>query len=151
MCLHPIDTIKTVIQRSSGSWNIISAIGHIFEKRGMSGFYRGISSNLSSSAPISAIYTTTYEAVKTRYVCVCVCVDVDFDFFWNKKTKLDWPIVQARQEVPSQGSRRCSLHSGRYGLGCDLLCVYPVRVHQTKSADWIVSARLERAEKHDPK
>lgn len=68
MCLHPIDTIKTVIQRSSGSWNIITAIGHIFEKRGLSGFYRGISSNLSSSAPISAIYTATYEAVKSRCV-----------------------------------------------------------------------------------
>jgi hypothetical protein len=31
---------------------------------GLKGLYRGLGSNLTSSAPISAIYTLTYEAVK---------------------------------------------------------------------------------------
>lgn len=31
---------------------------------GISGLYRGISSNIVSSAPISALYTFTYESVK---------------------------------------------------------------------------------------
>lgn len=32
------------------------------------GLYRGISSNIASSAPISAIYTFTYESVKSTLV-----------------------------------------------------------------------------------
>lgn len=31
---------------------------------GFSGLYRGIASNIASSAPISALYTFTYESVK---------------------------------------------------------------------------------------
>lgn len=31
---------------------------------GLSGLYRGISTNIASSAPISAVYTFTYESVK---------------------------------------------------------------------------------------
>jgi len=31
---------------------------------GVKGLYRGLGSNLASSAPTSAIYTLTYEAVK---------------------------------------------------------------------------------------
>jgi hypothetical protein len=31
---------------------------------GFSGLYRGIASNIASSAPISALYTFTYETVK---------------------------------------------------------------------------------------
>lgn len=31
---------------------------------GVAGLYRGIASNIASSAPISAVYTFTYESVK---------------------------------------------------------------------------------------
>ena len=57
-------------------------MGNLFS--GLAGFYRGITSNIASSAPISAVYTFTYESVKGAllplfpkviyvYVCVCVC------------------------------------------------------------------------------
>nr|GEY74897.1 kinesin, motor domain-containing protein [Tanacetum cinerariifolium] len=36
----------------------------IVSERGLSGLYRGIASNIASSAPISAIYTYSYESVK---------------------------------------------------------------------------------------
>ncbi|GLJ42297.1 hypothetical protein SUGI_0875590 [Cryptomeria japonica] len=63
--LHPIDTVKTVIQsRSVGHRSVFRNLGSILSERGMVGLYRGIGSNLASSAPISGIYTFTYESVK---------------------------------------------------------------------------------------
>lgn len=35
---------------------------------GLTGLYRGIASNIASSAPISAIYTLTYESVKGAFL-----------------------------------------------------------------------------------
>ncbi|XP_026379747.1 uncharacterized protein LOC113274577 [Papaver somniferum] len=65
VCLHPVDTIKTVIQAHSTVQKPISGIvGSIISDRGVSGLYRGIASNVASSAPISAVYTFTYESVK---------------------------------------------------------------------------------------
>ncbi|KAI3880840.1 hypothetical protein MKW92_043458 [Papaver armeniacum] len=65
LCLHPVDTIKTVIQAHSTVQKPISGIvGSIISDRGVSGLYRGIASNVASSAPISAVYTFTYESVK---------------------------------------------------------------------------------------
>ncbi|KAJ6326757.1 hypothetical protein OIU78_013777 [Salix suchowensis] len=65
LCLHPIDTVKTVIQSCPAEQKSISCIGRsIVSERGVTGLYRGISSNIASSAPISAIYTFTYESVK---------------------------------------------------------------------------------------
>ncbi|MCL7052251.1 hypothetical protein MKW94_017910 [Papaver nudicaule] len=65
LCLHPLDTIKTVIQAHSTVQKPISGIvGSIIADRGVSGLYRGIASNVASSAPISAVYTFTYESVK---------------------------------------------------------------------------------------
>ncbi|EFJ14456.1 hypothetical protein SELMODRAFT_120459 [Selaginella moellendorffii] len=55
LCLHPLDTVKTVIQL---------VIILLFSFAGVSGLYRGLGSNLASSAPISAIYTFTYETMK---------------------------------------------------------------------------------------
>ncbi|KAK9147512.1 hypothetical protein Scep_006269 [Stephania cephalantha] len=65
ICLHPIDTIKTIVQ----SHGHCKRSGHhvlrsIISQRGVTGMYRGISSNIASSAPISALYTFTYETVK---------------------------------------------------------------------------------------
>lgn len=65
LSLHPIDTVKTVIQSCPAEQKSISFIGRsIVSERGMTGLYRGIGSNIASSAPISAIYTFTYESVK---------------------------------------------------------------------------------------
>ncbi|XP_042051089.1 uncharacterized protein LOC121796321 isoform X1 [Salvia splendens] len=65
LCLHPVDTVKTVIQACHTSQKPVHYIGRsIIAERGISGLYRGISSNIVSSAPISAIYTFTYESVK---------------------------------------------------------------------------------------
>ncbi|XP_057978303.1 uncharacterized protein LOC131164828 [Malania oleifera] len=65
LCLHPVDTIKTVFQSCHTDQNSISYIGRsIISNRGLTGLYRGITSNIASSAPISALYTFTYESVK---------------------------------------------------------------------------------------
>ncbi|XP_022958379.1 uncharacterized protein LOC111459622 isoform X1 [Cucurbita moschata] len=65
LCLHPVDTIKTVVQSYHAEQKSFSYIGKsIVSDRGLSGLYRGISTNIASSAPISAVYTFTYESVK---------------------------------------------------------------------------------------
>ncbi|KAK9277768.1 hypothetical protein L1049_007315 [Liquidambar formosana] len=65
LCLHPVDTIKTVIQSCRADQKSICYIGQsIVSQRGLTGLYRGIASNIASSAPISAVYTFTYESVK---------------------------------------------------------------------------------------
>ncbi|WCJ26283.1 Mitochondrial substrate carrier family protein [Euphorbia peplus] len=65
LCLHPVDTVKTVTQSFRADQKSIYDIGRsIVSERGITGFYRGIASNIASSAPVSAIYTFTYESVK---------------------------------------------------------------------------------------
>lgn len=65
LCLHPVDTVKTVIQSCRADQKSICYMGRsIVSERGLTGLYRGISSNIASSAPISAVYTFTYESVK---------------------------------------------------------------------------------------
>ncbi|XVE64838.1 hypothetical protein DITRI_Ditri07aG0134100 [Diplodiscus trichospermus] len=65
LCLHPVDTVKTVIQCCHAEQKSIFYIGRsIISERGLTGLYRGIASNIASSAPISALYTFSYESVK---------------------------------------------------------------------------------------
>lgn len=65
LCLHPIDTVKTVIQSNGmGQKSYYDILRTIVAEKGVFGLYRGIASNIASSAPISAIYTYTYESVK---------------------------------------------------------------------------------------
>ncbi|KAK8983869.1 hypothetical protein V6N11_009652 [Hibiscus sabdariffa] len=65
LCLHPIDTVKTVLQSCNAEQKSIFDIGRsIISERGLTGLYRGIASNIASSAPISALYTFSYESVK---------------------------------------------------------------------------------------
>ncbi|KAI3781430.1 hypothetical protein L2E82_11445 [Cichorium intybus] len=60
-----MDTIKTVIQSCHTDQRSIPYIGKsILSERGLSGLYRGITSNIASSAPIFAIYNFSYESVK---------------------------------------------------------------------------------------
>ncbi|XVF13122.1 hypothetical protein REPUB_Repub08aG0181000 [Reevesia pubescens] len=65
LCLHPVDTVKTVVQSCRAEQKSICYIGRsIISERGLTGLYRGIASNIASSAPISALYTFSYESVK---------------------------------------------------------------------------------------
>ncbi|KAK9072914.1 hypothetical protein SSX86_009350 [Deinandra increscens subsp. villosa] len=65
LCLHPMDTVKTVVQSCHTDQRSIPYISKsIISERGLLGLYRGIASNIASSAPISAIYTFSYESVK---------------------------------------------------------------------------------------
>lgn len=65
LCLHPLDTVKTMIQSCRFQDKSLCYTGRsIISERGVSGLYRGIASNIASSAPISALYTFTYESVK---------------------------------------------------------------------------------------
>ncbi|GAY39114.1 hypothetical protein CUMW_041900 [Citrus unshiu] len=57
--------VKTVIQSCHTEQKSIVYIGRsIVSERGLTGLYRGIASNIASSAPISAVYAFTYESVK---------------------------------------------------------------------------------------
>ncbi|KAG0473313.1 hypothetical protein HPP92_015170 [Vanilla planifolia] len=65
LCLHPVDTVKTIIQANgSGQMSFHHVLRRIISQNGVLGLYRGIATNIASSAPISAIYTFTYESVK---------------------------------------------------------------------------------------
>ncbi|XP_057525469.1 uncharacterized protein LOC130804861 isoform X2 [Amaranthus tricolor] len=65
LCLHPIDTVKTIVQSCRlGQKPICYIWQSVLSERGLPGLYRGITSNITTSAPISAIYTFTYESVK---------------------------------------------------------------------------------------
>ncbi|XP_004503716.1 uncharacterized protein [Cicer arietinum] len=64
-CLHPVDTIKTVIQSCRAEQRSIFYTGKsIVSDRGFPGLYRGLTTNIACSAPTSAVYTFTYESVK---------------------------------------------------------------------------------------
>ncbi|KAK1618704.1 hypothetical protein QYE76_024221 [Lolium multiflorum] len=63
--LHPVDTVKTIIQaNSSGQNSFYHILRRTLVERGVLGLYGGLASKVACSAPISAIYTLTYEIVK---------------------------------------------------------------------------------------
>mmetsp|Transcript_7659 Transcript_7659/g.19567 ORF Transcript_7659/g.19567 Transcript_7659/m.19567 type:complete len:371 (+) Transcript_7659:109-1221(+) len=64
--LHPIDTIKVLVQSrgGSGTRNPVVVLTNLVTRHGPRRLYSGISANLASSVPISAIYTSSYEAAK---------------------------------------------------------------------------------------
>ncbi|PAN07476.1 hypothetical protein PAHAL_1G339000 [Panicum hallii] len=63
--LHPVDTVKTIIQANScGQSSFNQTLRRTLVERGVLGLYGGLASKLACSAPISAIYTLTYEIVK---------------------------------------------------------------------------------------
>ncbi|KAF0915846.1 hypothetical protein E2562_039171 [Oryza meyeriana var. granulata] len=63
--LHPIDTVKTIIQvNSSVQSSFYHTLRRTLVERGVLGLYGGLASKIVCSAPISAIYTLTYEIVK---------------------------------------------------------------------------------------
>ena len=67
--LHPVDTIKVLVQTElaagSGSRNLTQICKQLLSKSGgPRRLYLGLAANLASSIPISAIYTSSYEAAK---------------------------------------------------------------------------------------
>lgn len=67
ICLHPVDTVKVAIQAEcSAREPIAKVIARMMSKRGVFGLYSGLTTSLASSAPISAIYTASYESVKGK-------------------------------------------------------------------------------------
>ena len=67
--LHPIDTIKVLAQvgaADAASRNPAAIAARVLRDGGPLRLYSGLAPALASSAPISAIYTTAYEAVKRR-------------------------------------------------------------------------------------
>lgn len=63
--LHPVDTVKTIIQANScGQNSFYHILRRTLVERGVLGLYGGLASKIACSAPISAIYTLTYEIVK---------------------------------------------------------------------------------------
>ncbi|XP_078442505.1 mitochondrial substrate carrier family protein [Wolffia australiana] len=69
ICLHPMDTVKSIVQAHGVSKeSLLYTIRKITSERGVMGLYRGIPSNLASSAPISAVYTCTYESAKGTFL-----------------------------------------------------------------------------------
>ena len=65
--LHPVDTIKVTIQAErSAREPIARVVARMLSKRGVLGLYSGLTTSLASSAPISAIYTASYESVKGK-------------------------------------------------------------------------------------
>ncbi|KAI3523935.1 hypothetical protein L1887_02458 [Cichorium endivia] len=86
LCLHPMDTVKTVIQSCHIDQRSISYIGKsILSERGLSGLYRRITSNIASSAPISAIYNFRASSVSSLSSWR-LCEFCHFSCFYSKGT-----------------------------------------------------------------
>ncbi|XP_009387935.2 uncharacterized protein LOC103974761 isoform X2 [Musa acuminata AAA Group] len=59
-------TVQDKLKKADGmvQKSAYCTLKRIISEKGLSGLYRGIAANIASSAPISAIYTFTYESVK---------------------------------------------------------------------------------------
>ena len=69
--LHPVDTIKVTIQAERNAREpLMKVIARMLSKRGVLGLYSGLTTSLASSAPISAIYTASYESVKGKLLLI---------------------------------------------------------------------------------
>jgi solute carrier family 25 S-adenosylmethionine transporter 26 len=66
--LQPFDTTKTILQSSAnietGYKNLIDCAVGVVNTQGVTGLYRGFGASIGTSAPSSAIFFATYEAVK---------------------------------------------------------------------------------------
>mmetsp|Transcript_4396 Transcript_4396/g.11233 ORF Transcript_4396/g.11233 Transcript_4396/m.11233 type:complete len:420 (-) Transcript_4396:50-1309(-) len=67
--LHPVDTVKVLVQTELGAGRSSRNLLQVFRKLVTQGggpkrLYYGLATNLASSIPISAIYTSSYEAAK---------------------------------------------------------------------------------------
>ena len=67
LVLHPVDTVKVAIQADRGARRSVGAVvATMLKQRGAFGLYSGLSASLASAAPISALYTASYEAAKLK-------------------------------------------------------------------------------------
>ena len=67
LVLHPVDTVKVAIQADRRARRSVGAVvATMLKQRGPFGLYSGLSASLASAAPISALYTASYEAAKLK-------------------------------------------------------------------------------------
>ena len=67
LVLHPVDTVKVAIQADRSARRSVGAVvATMLKQRGPFGLYSGLSASLASAAPISALYTASYEAAKLK-------------------------------------------------------------------------------------
>ncbi|MDA9098061.1 hypothetical protein N9L76_03910 [bacterium] len=67
LVLHPVDTVKVAIQADRKTKrSITKVVTTMLKKRGPFGLYSGLGASLASAAPISALYTASYEAAKLK-------------------------------------------------------------------------------------
>jgi hypothetical protein len=67
LVLHPVDTVKVAIQADrTARRSIGTVVTNMLRTRGPFGLYSGLSASLASAAPISALYTASYEAAKLK-------------------------------------------------------------------------------------
>ncbi|KAK4528189.1 hypothetical protein GAYE_SCF53G6124 [Galdieria yellowstonensis] len=83
--MHPMDTVKTVLQHSRGQslnsysiadWNMNSALNsrstafsvalRLLKEKGVSGFYQGLGANVGAQTPAGAIKFAVYEILKQK-------------------------------------------------------------------------------------
>lgn len=65
LCLHPIDTIKTVQQASSIPISITKATSQIFKNGGLAGFYQGVVPYLLGDGLSGAVKFATFESAQS--------------------------------------------------------------------------------------
>ncbi|KAI4370076.1 hypothetical protein MLD38_018460 [Melastoma candidum] len=100
------------------------------EKKGASftGLYRGISSNIASSVPISAIYTFTYESVKTKF-------DSSFFLRWfcqhRYVVRLHTKRAHKTADAHLSPSQRCRSRCSMFGVSFS--CIYPYIYYSTNA------------------
>ncbi|EME27681.1 mitochondrial carrier (BOU / S-adenosylmethionine carrier) [Galdieria sulphuraria] len=81
--MHPMDTIKTILQHSQGKnpsfkadlsvdsvlhsrSSALTVAGQLFRKRGISGFYQGLGANVGAQTPAGAIKFAVYGILKQK-------------------------------------------------------------------------------------
>ena len=65
LCLHPLDTVKVCIQAEIfETRHLPSVLVRFVRERGALRLFSGVGAGIAASAPVSAIYTTSYEAAK---------------------------------------------------------------------------------------
>ncbi|KAI6707206.1 hypothetical protein NL676_010168 [Syzygium grande] len=83
LCLHPVDTIKTVIQSYHAEQKSLCYIGKsIVSERGLTGLYRGISSKIASSGPISEEYYSITHCIAGG------CASIATSFVYNPSERI---------------------------------------------------------------
>lgn len=61
---HPADTVKTRLQLATSKTSATEVVRGMYEKKGVAGFFKGVSSPLVGRAPLTALFFTSHEVIK---------------------------------------------------------------------------------------